>query len=126
MQLNLLLSGETLDTFFGLPNDQQANYEAVKKALLRRFSLTEQGFRQELYGTSVKSGETPTQFMARLERLFQSWVQAADIEKTFDGLRSLILKEEFFKRCNSDLVAYLREEVGHRHRWGSNNSSTLP
>ena len=110
MQLNLLLSGETLDTFFGLPNDQQANYEAVKKALLRRFSLTEQGFRQELYGTSVKSGETPTQFMARLERLFQSWVQAAYIEKTFDGLRSLILKEEFFKRCNSDLVAYLREK----------------
>ena len=110
LQLSLLLTGKTLDTFYGLSDTEQKDYEIVKEALMRKFSLTEEDFRKQLFSTKVETGETPPQFMTRLERLFQKWVGAAKIEKSFNGLWSLVLREEFYKRCSADLAAYLREK----------------
>ena len=110
MQLSLILAGETLESFFGLSDKEQKDYKAVKDALMRKFSLTEEGFRKELFETSVHTGETPGQFMVRIDRVFKRWTDAAKITKSFDGLKNLLLREEFFKRCNKSLVVYLWEK----------------
>ena len=72
LQLSVLLTGNALETFYGLTNDQQKDYAVVKEALLRRYCMTEEGFRKELFGTKLLAGETPTQFAARIERLFDN------------------------------------------------------
>ena len=106
MQLSMLLTGDTLDVFYGLTEPQQQDYDKVKEALMQRFSLTEEGFRKELFGTKVEGEEAPAQFMGRLERLFTKWVDAARVQKTYEGLKQLILKEEFYKRCHVDGVIF--------------------
>ena len=111
MKLGTLLSGQALDTFYGLPNNEQKDYDKVKDALMRHYLLTEEGFRKELFTTKPKSTETPQQFMSRLERLFENWIQASKTEKSYEKLKNLILKEEFYKRCHTHMVSHLRDRA---------------
>ena len=37
--LSLLLTGRALDTFFGLSEIQQSNYDVIKEALMRKYML---------------------------------------------------------------------------------------
>ena len=87
-QLSLLLTGDSLEIFYGLSPEQQKSYEKVKGALLRKFSLTEEDFRKALFGTKVESGESPTQFMSRIERLFHKWTNAAKIPRHTMALKT--------------------------------------
>ena len=48
--------------------------------------------------------------MTRLDRVFQQWVDAANITKSYEGLKNLLLREEFLKRCHNNLVSYVREK----------------
>ena len=110
MQLSLVLSGQTSDMFYSLPEEHQRDYDKAKNALLQRFSLTEEGLRKELFTTKVDKTESPLLFMTRLDRVFQQWVDAAKITKSYEGLKNLLLCEEFLKRCHNDLVSYVREK----------------
>ena len=49
--------------------------------------------------------------MTRPDRTFQHWVDAAKITKSYEGLKNLLLLEEFLKRCHNDLVSYVREKA---------------
>jgi hypothetical protein len=42
VQLSLLLTGKALDTFYGLSEEEQQDYNVVKEALLRKYDLTEE------------------------------------------------------------------------------------
>jgi hypothetical protein len=77
---------------------------------MRQNGLTEAGYRKELFGTMLKDKEVPIFFMSRLERLFENWLNTTNTPRTFEGLKKLILREEFYKRCHTDLKAYLREK----------------
>ena len=106
-----MLTGQTSDIFYSLPEEHQRDYDKVKNALLRKFSLTEEGLRKELFATTAKTTESPLLFMTRLDRTFQQWVDAAKITKSYNGLKNLLLREEFLKRCHNDLVSYVREKA---------------
>ena len=107
MQLSLVLSGQTSDMFYSLPEEHQRDYDKAKNALLQRFSLAEEGLRKELFTTKVDKTESPLLFMTRLDRVFQQSVDAARITKSYEGLKNLLLREEFLKRCHNDLVSHV-------------------
>ena len=110
IQLSLVLTGKALDTFYGLPDGDQKDYDKVKNALLRRYLLTEDELRKQFYTTKVEVGETPTQYITRTSRLFDKWVEATKIGKGYDELRSLLIREQFLRKCHADLAAFLREK----------------
>ena len=110
VHLSILLSGKALDTYYGLTNQDQADYDKVKEALLRRYDLTEEEFRKQFFSAKAEAGETPSQFMVRLERTLGRWIQTAKIEKTFDSLCCLLTQEQFIRKCHDELAAYLREK----------------
>jgi hypothetical protein len=110
IQLSMLLAGKALDAFYGLSEDEQKDYDVVKEALLRKYQLTEDEFRKQFFTTKVETGETPTQYITRIRRLFSKWVELTKIEQSFDGICSLIIREQFLRRCHVDLAAYLREK----------------
>src|SRR6266568_4762493 len=64
--LSALLKGKALDVYGRLSTDQAKDYAFVKDALLKRFQLTEEGFKTTFYTSKVEVGESPTQFIARL------------------------------------------------------------
>ena len=70
----------------------------------------EDEFRKQFYTTKVEVGETPTQFITRSSRLFDKWVGSTKIGKTYQDLRSLMIREQFLRKCHAELAAYLREK----------------
>ena len=98
---SLLLTGRAFDTFFGLSEIQQSNYDVIKEALMRKYALTEEQFRKQFYSTGVEQGETIQEFMARLERLFTKWVETSKITKDYNC--SMLLVSDLVVRV-SDLV----------------------
>ena len=76
---------------FRLPVKDARDYEILKDALLKRFNLTEEGFKQKFKSAKAEIGEAPTQFIDRLERYLMRWIDLANVEKDFDGLVNLIV-----------------------------------
>ena len=57
--------------------------KVCKKVPLKRYQLTEDGFRHKFRTSNPESGETVFQFVARLSGYFKRWVDLTDIEKNY-------------------------------------------
>ena len=57
----------------------------------------------------IETGETPSQFAERLRRYIQQWLTLAGYEKTYEGLENLILRDQFFITCPTDLRVFIKE-----------------
>ena len=55
--------------------------------------------------------ESPDQFIVRLDRYLLRLLQLSDTERTFDGLKDLIVKEQLIDSCPKDLATNLRERA---------------
>ncbi|XP_040064309.1 uncharacterized protein LOC120838441 [Ixodes scapularis] len=93
--LSVCLTGEALRVFSRLTPEDSADYDKVKKALLQRFRLTAEGFREKFRDGKPEKGETGTQFAARLASFLDRWVDLSETAKDFDALRNLLLTEQF-------------------------------
>ena len=85
----------------------------LKKALLKRYALTEEEYQQKFYQSKPEQGESPQQFIVRLNSYFLRWVKLAKVEPTFDGIRSLIVKERYLTTCPKAMEFFLRERSVH-------------
>ncbi len=107
--LSALLTGKALETYFRMADEDINSYEKVKEALLTRFLLTEEGFRNKFHQSPAEPGETAIQYMSRLESYLNRWIELSKTEKSFQGLHSLIVREQFIKGCHKELTTFLRE-----------------
>ena len=82
----------------------------LKAALLKRYELTEEGFKRRYKTCRPDSGETFQQFTSRMKSYFTRWVDMSGINKTYDGLADLILKDQLAFICNRDLNFSLEKE----------------
>ncbi|CAN7980020.1 unnamed protein product, partial [Ixodes pacificus] len=110
--LSVCLTGEALGVFSRLTPDDSVVYDKVKKALLQRFRLTAEGFREKFRDAKPEKGETGTQFAVRLTSLFDRWVDLSETPKEFNGLRNLLLTEQFIRGVPPKLSLFLRERKG--------------
>ena len=92
-----------------MPPDQANNYDALKKAVLKRYQLTEEGLRTKFRESKPERGETVFQFIARLNRYFNRWTEMAEINQTYDDLQDLMVREQFIQTCSTDLALFLKE-----------------
>ena len=75
ISLSSLLTGKGLVVYTSMPMDQALDYKALKTALLKRYNLTEEGFRTKFRESKPDQGETVFQFVARLDRYFCRWTE---------------------------------------------------
>lgn len=109
--LSALLKGKALDVFSRLPVEQALNFEELKKALLKRFEKTEEGFRKAFRSARPEGGETFTQFSLRLDNYFERWVEMTKTEKTYERLKDLVIRDQFIYCCGRDLALFLKERI---------------
>ena len=109
--LAALLKGKALDVYSRLTPEQAKDYEALKTALLKRYELTEEGYKNKFYKSKPESGESPAQFIVRLENYFMRWVTLAKIDQSFEGLRTLLVRERYLATCSKTLEVFLRERA---------------
>ena len=79
-----------------LSENAAVDYNQLKQALLKRYDLTENGFRVRFRDGKSEDGESPEQFMTRLKHYLTRWVELSETDKKrFDGICELIVKEQF-------------------------------
>ena len=109
IMLSALLSGTALDVYARLSSTEALDYDIVKGALLKRYNLTEEGFRSKFRTSSPDQGENPSQFITRIRMYMKRWMEMAEV-KTYEALQDLIIREQFMDICNKELAMYLKEK----------------
>ena len=107
--LSALLQGKALDVYALMLKEDALNYDKLKVALLKRYELTEEGFKRKYKKCRPENGETFQQFTTRMKSYFTRWIDMASIEKSYEGLQDLILREQLTFFCNRDLELFLRK-----------------
>ena len=72
-QLARLLQGKALDVYQRLADDEVDDYDVLKAQSLKRFRLTEGGYRKQFKTGKLEPGEMPAQFAERLKRYLEKW-----------------------------------------------------
>lgn len=107
--LSALLTGTALDVYSRMPVGEVTQYDKLKDNLLKSFHMTEEGFRVKFRSAKIENGETPSQFVVRLEGYLDNWRQQADVMRDFDGLSDLFLREQFMNSSSKSLQLFLKE-----------------
>lgn len=109
--LGALLKGKALDVFTRLSVEDSLNFDELKKALLKRFEKTEEGFRKSFRSERLESGETFGQFAIRLDSYLEKWVEMTDTDKSYAKLKDLMVRDQFLHCCGRELALFLKERV---------------
>ena len=109
-QLARLLQGRSLDVYQRLPAEEVDNYESLKTQLLKRFHLTEGGYCKKFKMSKLEVGETPRQFVERLNRYLVKWCEMVGYDDDYDRLKSLIIRDQVFVTCDRQLQTFLKEK----------------
>ena len=91
-KLSALLSGRALEVYSRLSEEAAQDYDRVKLALMKRYDLTEDGYRHKFRASKPEVDESPEQFIVRLDRYLLRWLELSNTERSFEGLKGLIVK----------------------------------
>ena len=100
-QLAGLLSGDALDSYSSLAPESAKDYDHVKDAILKRYDVSAETYRQRFHTESRKATESYVNFSERLSDRLGRWEKAA--EDRVD-LRELILLEQFLQALPRDVA----------------------
>ena len=108
MYLNTLLTGKAREVYCRLPLALANDYRYLKKALLAKYQLTVDDYRRKFFSVKQVNGESCTNLCGDLEFNLDQWLELSNIEKTFEGLRALLLREQFLYSCKKDMALFLK------------------
>ena len=96
-QLAPYLTGKA---YAALPPDDAKMYDTVKEAILRRYDINEETYRQRFRKLRPKEGEYPQELITRLRDLATRWARES---KTRDELLDLVVREQFLAILPEDI-----------------------
>ena len=108
MYLNTLLTGKAREVYCRLPLALANDYRYLKKALLAKYQLTVDDYRRKFFSVKQVNGENCTNLCGDLEFNLDQWLELSNVEKTFEGLRELLLREQFLYSCKKDMALFLK------------------
>ena len=106
--LSTLLTGKARDVYCRLPLALANDYRYLKKALLAKYQLTVDDYRRKFFSVKQVNGESCTNLCGDLEFNLDQWLELSNVEKTFEGLRELLLREQFLYSCKKDMALFLK------------------
>jgi len=95
MLLQRVVIGKAREVYSALSVEQSADYEVVKKEILKAYELVPEAYHQQFCESKCKEGQT---YMEFAEALFNRWCTSQQVGNSFDKLKQLILLEKF-KSC---------------------------
>jgi len=99
-----LLSGKAMAAYAALTPEDATDYDKVKEAILRRYKINEETYRQRFRQDCKKGEESYREYADRLNDHFKRWV-----ESQLTALEELVTIEQFLVGVPEDLQIWLRE-----------------
>ena len=107
--LSALLKGKALEVYTRLTPDLAMDFNALKQALLKRYEMTETGFKKRFRNAMPERGETFGQFALRIGHYFNRWIELGKVDMTFEELVDFLLRDQLLQSCGADLTLFLKE-----------------
>src|SRR6218665_3518043 len=104
------LKGQALEAHERMKAEDAQDYEKLKVELLKRFRLTEGGYRKKFKGAVREKDETAMQFGERIAGYLDKWLQMAGFEENYAGLRALIVRDQFFVKCDDETRCFIKQK----------------
>ena len=101
------LSGRALQAYAAMSADEALRYADVKKAILTRYDIREETYRQRFRSAQRKEGEPYIELATRMADLFRKWV--ADCN-TVEAISEKLLIEQLLNTMPTDLRIWLSEK----------------
>ncbi|GFO29994.1 gypsy retrotransposon integrase-like protein 1 [Plakobranchus ocellatus] len=70
-----------------LSAEQAKDYDKVKEALMKRYDLTEDGYRRKFRTCKPAEGESPDMFIVRIVTYLDRWNELSKTDKSYENLR---------------------------------------
>ncbi|XP_078496945.1 uncharacterized protein LOC144753011 [Lissotriton helveticus] len=94
------------DTLLALEQEKQTHYPTMKMALIKKFGLTPEKYRQKFRGSHKLSTQNWVDFLDYARKALEGWVQGSEV-KDYEGLYDLFLKEHLLEKCFPELRQHL-------------------
>lgn len=111
MTLQSIFVGKAQQAYSTLSLEDAADYEKVKQAVLRIYSLVPEAYRQKYRNYQRPESLTYVEFVREKELLFDRWINSEEIT-TFEGLRNEMILEDFKSCLPKNVATFLSEHKG--------------
>ncbi|KAL0182353.1 hypothetical protein M9458_021728, partial [Cirrhinus mrigala] len=102
-----LLTGRARSAYVAMDVSEAREYVLVKEAILAKYSINQETYRQRFRAMEVLEDETPKELYVRLKDLYQKWVRPA--EKTTQQVGEMVILEQFLRMLSPDLQTWVKE-----------------
>ena len=100
--------GKASNTYVDLPIEVVSNYDTVKKSILQAYEFVPEYYRVQFRSSRKEDSMSHIEFARQKEHTFDRWLHSRKVE-SFEGLRELVLLEEFKNKVHPVIKDYLNE-----------------
>ena len=87
------------------------DYKQLKEALLKRYNLTENGYRLKFRKSRPEPAEKPDQCIHRQKNYLKKWIMFLKCNpESAEEVANMFLREQLFEVCPKDLAVHLKEK----------------
>ena len=108
-RLGTLLKGKARETYVRLSDEEAADYDTLKTALLHRFCLTGEEYRRKLRVAKRGNDESYKEFAIRQRLYFERWRELPGKSETYDDVKDLLLQEQFLRCAPHELSTFVKD-----------------
>ncbi|XP_066971747.1 uncharacterized protein [Macrobrachium rosenbergii] len=108
--LGTLLRGRALRIYIGLPSSVSDNYDELKLALLKVYHIDVDSYRKKFKESVVEDDESYIQLVSRMENYLSKWVELSGVNKDYDSLSDLLIRDQLLSNCPKELRVFFERE----------------
>lgn len=102
-----LLTGKARSAFVAMDSDDTEDYKKVKEAILKKYDINEETYRQRFRATDILPGESPKELYVRLKELFSKWIKPE--QSTVHEISEVIIMEQFMRMMSMEMQVWIKE-----------------
>ncbi|KAJ0037126.1 hypothetical protein NL108_017458 [Boleophthalmus pectinirostris] len=102
-----LLSGKALEAYSAMDEERAHCYGDLKEALLAKFDISPETYRQQFRSSTLSPGESPTETYHRLRGLYRRWIRPE--ERTKEEIGEAIIMEQLLRVFPFDVRTWVKE-----------------
>ncbi|KAJ8246605.1 hypothetical protein GJAV_G00253360, partial [Gymnothorax javanicus] len=102
-----LLTGKARSAYVHMDTDDSLDYDQVKAAILSKYDINTETYRQRFRSLEVNPDESPKELYARLKELYGKWIQPKG--KTTHEIGEMIILEQYLRMLSLELQVWIRE-----------------
>lgn len=87
--------------------NNSSEYEDVKAAILRKYDINPETYRQRFCSLDIEPEESPKELYVRLNELYGKWIQPRN--KSVEEIGELIIMEQFLRMLSPELQVWVKE-----------------